>query len=81
MGFVTACPTNETEVFKASTRLGCGNDKYGNNQYVCAPNAAITSLVETCVNGIMGIQPKGKFYKIVKKKKIIESKKICNITC
>lgn len=59
MADVTQCPTNATEKFLASTRLGCGSDIYGNDQYICAPNEAKTSLVELCYEGIMGIIDKG----------------------
>lgn len=59
MGFVSECPKTQTEVALASKRLGCGSDKYGNNQYICAPNDSKTSLVEMCIDGIMGIQNKG----------------------
>lgn len=60
MADVTQCPTNAAEKFLASTRLGCGSDIYGNDQYICAPNEAKTSLVELCYEGIMGIIDKGK---------------------
>lgn len=53
------CPKNRTEVIDASTKLGCGNDKYGNNQYLCLSNKEKTSLVELCFDGVMGIQKKG----------------------
>ncbi|XP_062590500.1 uncharacterized protein LOC134252078, partial [Saccostrea cucullata] len=58
-GFVDSCPPNLTEVIKASSRLGCGVDKYGNNQYMCLPNIEKTGLVEFCHNGIMGLIEKG----------------------
>lgn len=54
------CPKNEHDVIQASNRLGCGNDIYGNNQYMCIPNKEKTSLVEFCFQGIMGIVEKGK---------------------
>lgn len=38
MALVNACPKNEHDVIQASKRLGCGNDRYGNNQYLCLPN-------------------------------------------
>lgn len=60
MDFVTTCPSNLTEKILASNRLGCENDIYGNNQYICAPNEAKTSLVEICNDGIMGIVEEGK---------------------
>lgn len=59
MAFVTTCPSNLTEKISASNRLGCENDIYGNNQYICAPNKAKTSLVEICHDGIMGIVEEG----------------------
>lgn len=59
MAFVDFCPTTISEVVKASQRLGCENDRYGNNQYICVPNTEKTSLVELCYDGIMGIVPKG----------------------
>lgn len=59
MGDVDTCPKNLTEVIKASRRLGCGKDEYGNNQYMCLPNVEKTSLIEFCFQGIMGLQPKG----------------------
>lgn len=59
MNFVTTCPSNLTEKILASNRRGCENDIYGNNQYICAPNEAKTSLVEICNDGIMGIVEEG----------------------
>lgn len=59
MAFVDFCPTTTSEVVKASQRLGCENDRYGNNQYICVPNTEKTSLVELCFDGIMGIVRKG----------------------
>lgn len=60
MAFPTTCPTSLTEKVLASKRLGCGKDFYENDQYICAPNEAKTSLVEICNNGIMGIIEEGK---------------------
>nr|XP_022290155.1 uncharacterized protein LOC111101829 [Crassostrea virginica] len=57
---VLVCPKTQEEVKHASNRLGCGNDQYGNNQYMCLPNVEKTSLVEFCHDGIMGIQEEGK---------------------
>lgn len=62
MAFVTTCPSNLNEQILASNRLGCDNDTYGHNQYICAPNEAKTSLVEICNDGIMGIVDKGKVF-------------------
>nr|XP_022294259.1 uncharacterized protein LOC111104540 isoform X2 [Crassostrea virginica]XP_022294260.1 uncharacterized protein LOC111104540 isoform X2 [Crassostrea virginica]XP_022294263.1 uncharacterized protein LOC111104540 isoform X2 [Crassostrea virginica] len=59
MHSVEGCPNNLTELEARSDRLGCGDDKYGNNQYICLPNVEKTSLVEFCFNGIMGIIAKG----------------------
>nr|XP_022292574.1 uncharacterized protein LOC111103528 [Crassostrea virginica] len=59
MARVEACPKNLTKVIEASKRLGCKNDEYGNNQYLCLPNVDNTSLVEFCYGGIMGFQKKG----------------------
>ena len=57
---VKACPKNQLEIDKATERLKCGVDSYGNNQYMCLPNEQKTSLVEFCYKGIMGIEDKGK---------------------
>ncbi|XP_062610390.1 uncharacterized protein LOC134272157, partial [Saccostrea cucullata] len=57
--FVDSCPQNLTEAINASTRLGCGRDKYNNDQYICLPNIEKTGLVEFCHDGIMGIIQKG----------------------
>lgn len=59
MALANVCPQNEHEVIQASKRLGCGDDKYGNNQYLCLPNKNKTSLVEFCFQGIMGLVEKG----------------------
>lgn len=58
---VNVCPRNKHGVIQASERLGCGNDTYGNNQYLCLPNKNKTSLVEFCFQGGMGIVEKGTF--------------------
>lgn len=55
MNVVNNCPTNLAEIAKASKRLDCKNDTYGNNQYLCVPDLDKTSLVEFCFDGIMGI--------------------------
>ena len=62
MARVDACPKNLTKVIEASKKLGCKNDEYGNNQYLCLPSVDKTSLVEFCYGGIMGFQKKGIFY-------------------
>lgn len=59
MALVNVCPKTELDVIQASKRLGCGNDTYGNNQYMCVPNKEKTSLVEFCSQGVMGIREKG----------------------
>lgn len=59
MALVDVCPENEHDVIKASKRLGCGIDIYGNNQYMCIPFKNKTSLVEICFQGVMGIVEKG----------------------
>lgn len=59
MKYTKVCPKNQAEVNQASKRLECGNDKYGNNQYMCLPNKDKTSLVEFCNNGVMGFTEKG----------------------
>lgn len=56
---VNVCPNTEHDNIQASRRLGCGNDRYGNNQYMCIPNKKKTSLVEFCFQGVMGIVQKG----------------------
>lgn len=61
---VDRCPKNKQDVIKASKELGCGNDKNGNNQYLCLPNKSKTSLVEFCFQGLMGIEVKGTLKKI-----------------
>ena len=62
MALVASCPKNRTEVEEAGRRLGCGQDKYGNNQYMCLPNVEKTSLVEFCYDQLMGIVPPGIFF-------------------
>lgn len=56
---VDVCPQNLTKVFEAAKKLGCGNDDYGKNQYLCLPNANKTSLIEFCYKGTLGLQEKG----------------------
>lgn len=53
------CPKNQAEAYEASKRIGCGSDKYGNNQYLCLPNEDKASLVEFCKEGVMGLTEKG----------------------
>lgn len=60
MEYRDKCPSSFSEVENASKRLGCGNDKFGNNQYLCLPSADKDSLIEFCYTGIMGLQEKGR---------------------
>ena len=60
MEYLDECPSSFSEVEKASRRLGCGKDKFGNNQYLCLPSAEKDSLIEFCYNGLMGLQEKGR---------------------
>lgn len=64
MALVEDCPTNLHATENASKRLGCNQDIYGNNQYICVPNVEKTSLVEFCFKGIMGILDKGRLENI-----------------
>lgn len=59
MAYVEECPKTQKDLKIDSKRLGCGNDTFGNNQYMCIPNKEKTHLVEFCYNEIMGIQEKG----------------------
>lgn len=59
MSLVDVCPTNLEKLMKAAKILGCGNDTYGNNQYLCLPNVDRTSLVEFCYGNLMGMFEKG----------------------
>lgn len=56
---VASCPDSEQNVTQASKNLGCADDRYGNNQYICVPNVEKTALVEFCHNKTMGIVEKG----------------------
>lgn len=63
---VNACPKNQTEVEKAGKILGCGEDIYGHNQYMCLPNKEKTSHYEFCYKGVMGIENGGiSFFQIM----------------
>lgn len=75
MTLVNECPKNEHDVIQASKRLGCGNDIYGNNQYMCVPNKNKTSLVEFCFQGVMGMVEKGNCLEFSEGKLILQS---CN---
>lgn len=68
MALVSDCPKNKTEISKASKRLNCGNDSFGNNQYICIPNEEKTSLVELCFDGIIGLNERGMYDERLKKK-------------
>ncbi|XP_062566252.1 uncharacterized protein LOC134228603 [Saccostrea cucullata] len=57
--FVESCPRNITEVLESSTRLGCGQDIYGNNQYICVPHTNKTGLVQLCFRGVMKLIERG----------------------
>lgn len=59
MPSVDVCPKNVKDLMTASTSLGCGDDVYGNNQYLCLPNENKTSLVEFCYDSLMGMIEKG----------------------
>ena len=59
MARVDVCPENLTTITKASERLGCDKDEYGNDQYICLQTVDMSSLVEVCYDGIMGYQEKG----------------------
>ena len=59
MSSVAVCPKNLEELINAAKNLGCGNDIYGNNQYLCLPNVDRTSLVEFCYENFMGMFEKG----------------------
>jgi hypothetical protein len=58
-GTVESCPGNATAAAEASSRLGCGRDEYGNDQYICVPNDSKTALVEFCHDGIMRLIQEG----------------------
>lgn len=59
MAQVSVCPKTYEEIKVASNKLGCENDRYGNNQYMCIPNAEKTSLVQFCDDGEMGLVEEG----------------------
>nr|XP_022290822.1 uncharacterized protein LOC111102406 [Crassostrea virginica] len=65
MARVDVCPQNLNKVIEASEKLGCGDDEYGNNQYLCLPHVNKTSLVEFCYEGIMGRQEKASEGKLI----------------
>lgn len=73
MALVLECPKNKMEVGKASQKLGCGVDKYGNIQYLCLPKKDKTSLVELCIDSVMGIQEKGNCLEVFEGKVIKNS--------
>ena len=59
MARVDVCPENLTTVTKASRRLGCDKDEYGNDQYICLPTVEMSSHVEFCYKLIMVYKNKG----------------------
>ena len=61
MGMVEVCPKTSTEKEIAAKRLGCKEDQYDNNQYICLPVKEKTKLVEMCLDEIMGFQELGKY--------------------
>lgn len=67
MSFVTDCPKSLSEVKNVSAALGCGKDKYENDQYLCLPNVEKSSLVEICYGEVIGMNEKGKtFFSLLK---------------
>lgn len=59
MGVVEVCPKNQVDITTASKKLGCKNDTYGNNRYMCVPKEDKASLFEFCYDGNMGIEEGG----------------------
>lgn len=53
------CLIEIDEVFFVKERFGCGNDIYGNSQYICFFNKEKMYLKEVCFDGIMGMNEKG----------------------
>nr|XP_022304845.1 uncharacterized protein LOC111111940 isoform X2 [Crassostrea virginica] len=70
---INICPRNQTEVEWASGILGCSSDVYGNNQYMCLPNAEKTSLVQFCVDGLMEMKEEGNCLSVFEGNLITES--------
>lgn len=60
MGVVDVCPQKQIDITTASQKIGCKNDPYGNNRYMCLPKEDKSSLVEFCYDGNMGIEEPGK---------------------
>lgn len=58
---VVACPNDPNDINKATKRLGCGKDIYGNSQYICVPNQQKTELKAFCFQGTMEMFEKGIF--------------------
>lgn len=56
------------EIFKVLKRFNCGNDLYGNNQYICFFNEEKIFLVEFCFDGIIGLNERGMYDERLKKK-------------
>ena len=65
MARIDSCPENSSTATEASRKLGCANDEYGNNQYLCLPNVNLSSLVEFCYEGIMGLQENGMIFNFI----------------
>lgn len=57
---VHECPKTEDAVNLSRIKMGCGSDKYGNNQYMCLPREDLEYLEEFCYPREMGIQEEGK---------------------
>jgi hypothetical protein len=53
MNGIDSCPGNARAAAEASSRLGCGRDEYGNDQYICVPNDSKTALLEFCHDRII----------------------------
>ncbi|XP_061193243.1 uncharacterized protein LOC133201456 [Saccostrea echinata] len=59
---VYTCPRDKTEFNESATRLSCGVDENGRNQYVCAPNNEQSALVEFCYRHLIGLYQKGQYH-------------------
>lgn len=60
---VLSCPKTASGTVEAQKRMNCGDDKYGNNQYLCLPDEEKTAFFEFCYNGIMGWRQNGRWLK------------------
>jgi hypothetical protein len=75
-GTVESCPGNATAAAEASSRLRCGRDEYGNDQYICVPNDSKTALMEFCHDGIMGLIQEGTLllgFEVSQKRQLIKT--------